>query len=81
MKTVLFTGMRRGELFKLKWSDLDFERGFISIVGPKGGRDQTIPMNESAREVLLGHVRTGSDTFSLDVVAAEEPTSKSRSTG
>lgn len=31
MKAALFTGMRRGELFKLTWSDLDFQRGFIRI--------------------------------------------------
>jgi len=26
MKMPLFTGMRRGEMFKLKWKDIDFER-------------------------------------------------------
>ncbi len=52
MKLALFSGLRRGEMFKLKWEDVDFERGFISIRGPKGGPDQVVPMNESAREVL-----------------------------
>lgn len=60
MKMALFTGMRRGELFKLQWADIDFDKGFIHIRGPEGGKDQTIPLNESARAVLLGHVRTGS---------------------
>lgn len=60
MKTALFTGMRRGELFKLKWNDLDFDRGFIRIVDPKGGADQTIPMNKAVREVLESHPRTES---------------------
>ena len=60
MKLVLFTGMRRGELFKLKWDDIDFERGFISIRDPKGGPDQKIPMNEGARKILLNHPKSNS---------------------
>ena len=60
MKMALFTGMRRGELFKLQWQDLDFERGFIHIRGPKGGVDQKIPLNQTARELLEAHPRTGS---------------------
>jgi integrase len=47
----LYTGMRRGELFKLKWDHVDFDRGFINIVDPKGGVDQKIPLNDAARHV------------------------------
>ncbi|HMM38067.1 MAG TPA: site-specific integrase [Desulfovibrio sp.] len=61
MRMVLFTGMRRGELFKLKWADLDFERGFIHIRDPKGGTDVQIPMNRSAREILESHPKTSSE--------------------
>ena len=60
MKMALFTGMRRGELFKLQWSDVDFERGFIHLRDPKGGQDQKIPLNMAARELLESHPRTGS---------------------
>jgi len=60
MKMALFTGMRRGELFKLKWKHIDFERGFINIIDPKGGPDQKIPLNDSARELLNSHPRTKS---------------------
>ena len=60
MKMALFTGMRRGELFRLKWTDIDFERGFIHLRDPKGGVDQTIPLNDAARAVLECHERTGS---------------------
>ena len=52
MRLALFTGMRRSEIFKLKWSDLDFERGFITIRDPKGGRDAAIPMNEMAQKIF-----------------------------
>jgi integrase len=57
MRMALYTGMRRGELFKLKWQDIDFERGFISIRDPKGGPSQTIPLNEAARTILNTHPR------------------------
>jgi integrase len=60
MKLALFTGMRRGELFCLRWQDVDFERGFIHICNPKGGQDQKIPLNQEARELLLAHPRTKS---------------------
>jgi integrase len=60
MKLVLFTGMRRGELFRLQWQDVDFDRGFIHIRTPKGGQDQKIPLNQAARELLISHPKTGS---------------------
>ncbi len=44
IRMALFTGMRRGELCKLEWRDIDFDRGFILIRGPKGGKDETIPL-------------------------------------
>jgi len=52
MRLALFTGMRRGEIFKLKWEDLDFRRGFITLRDPKGGVNQSIPMNDEARGVF-----------------------------
>ena len=29
MRMVLYTGMRRGEIFRLKWEHINLERGFI----------------------------------------------------
>jgi len=58
MKLALYTGMRRGELFNLKWSDVDFQRGFISIRNPKGGVGQKIPLNDQARQILESHPKT-----------------------
>jgi integrase len=60
MKMAYFTGMRRGELFKLQWQDVDFERGFIYLRDPKGGHDQKIPLNHLARELLQSHPRSDS---------------------
>jgi integrase len=61
MRMALVTGMRRGELFKLEWDDIDFEKNFIHIRhDPKGGKDQTIPLNQAAREVLEHHPKSDS---------------------
>jgi integrase len=60
MKMVLYTGMRRTELFKLKWADIDEQRGFIKITDPKGGLDQKIPLNDAARKLLTDHPSMGS---------------------
>jgi len=60
MKMALYTGMRRGELFKLKWEHIDFDRGFIHIKDPKGGPDQIIPLNDDARNILNNHPKMDS---------------------
>lgn len=60
MRMALFTGMRRGEMFKLKWNDIDFNRGFIKLKDPKGGPDQKIPLNDATRDLLDSHPKTRS---------------------
>lgn len=60
MRLALFTGMRRGELFRLKWEHIDFEKNYIRLEDPKGGVDQTIPLNAAARKVLEGHEKQDS---------------------
>lgn len=57
MKLALFSGMRRSEMFKLRWTDIDFDRGFILIRDPKGGTDQRIPLNDEGRKLLKAHPR------------------------
>jgi len=63
MRLALYTGMRRGEMFKLKWNDIDFQRGFIAIRNPKGGVSQKIPLNDQARQVLENHPETSEYVF------------------
>jgi integrase len=60
---VLYTGIRRGEAFKLRWEDVDFERGFITLKDPKGGTDQHIPLNDPARAILMSHPKESDFVF------------------
>jgi len=52
LELAMFTGMRRGEVFKLRDADLDFLSGIITIRSPKGGKTVSIPMNPIARAIL-----------------------------
>jgi integrase len=46
------TGMRRGELFGLKWEDLDFERRTIRIVRSLVDQVEGLPKTETSRKPL-----------------------------
>lgn len=55
MLLALLTGLRRGELYKLEWADVDFQRGFIFVRKPKGGKSEHIPLNPAAADLLRHH--------------------------
>ncbi|MDI6790140.1 MAG: site-specific integrase [Thermodesulfobacteriota bacterium] len=56
-KLALYSGMRRSELLRLEWRDVDFERRTIRLRETKGGIDQSIPMNDVTYELLRRHPR------------------------
>ena len=49
----LMTGMRRGEILNLLWTDLDFTANSISITESKSGKSREVPMLPALKQLLL----------------------------
>ena len=59
----LHTGMRRGEIFNLKWFDVDFNRGMIQIRESKTNKKRFVPINTTIRTLLNGLKRKSEYVF------------------
>ncbi len=56
----LHTGLRRGEIFNLKWFDVDFTRGILQVRESKSGEKRVVPMNATVK-TLLGSLQRKSE--------------------
>lgn len=65
LKLALLAGIRRGALFGMKWTDIDFENAVLTLRGEsaKKGITEHIPLNEAALNVLSHIERTGEYVF------------------
>lgn len=59
----LATGLRRSEMLRMRWQDVDFDAGFITLPKTKSGKIQRVPLNDLAVEVLNGMPRTAEHIF------------------
>ena len=48
----LNTGLRRGEIFGLRWTEVDWSRNFIHVINTKTGKSRIVPLNDATRAVL-----------------------------
>ena len=48
----LHTGMRRGEIFKLRWNCVNLQDGFITVTKTKSGKDRKIPISSALMQEL-----------------------------
>jgi integrase len=55
--------MRKGELLGLRWDQVNFEQGIISLLDTKNHERRDIPMNETAKDTLQGIERKGEHVF------------------
>ncbi len=62
LKLIYSSGLRLGELLKLQWEDIDFERLLIHIKQAKGKKDRYVPLAQSLLPDLLTYMEQS--TFS-----------------
>jgi integrase len=55
----LATGLRRGELLRLTWADVDFERSRLRVLLTKSGRSRAVHLPAAAAEALKAIRRQG----------------------
>lgn len=77
IEILLYTGMRRGELFKLEWRDIDLTEGFINIRKEitKTGKSRILPMLSNVKAIfndLLIEAEDIKDTDSIFSGAASQ---------
>ena len=60
VKLLTLTGQRANEIAGLRWSEIDFDRGVISLPGSrtKNGRPHEVPMVATVRSLLAAQPRT-----------------------
>lgn len=58
-------GLRRGEVFRLTWRDIDFEAGILTVQLSKTGRRRLVPLSKLAVEALRAHPKR---TFQPEVM-------------
>lgn len=63
LEVAMFSGMRRGEVFKLRVGDLDFCAGLICLKDPKGGKTVSVPMNPITRAALEDQLTWKAEVF------------------
>jgi integrase/recombinase XerD len=56
IKVLLYTGIRVGELVKVKIEDVDLDSGTIKVMNGKGNKDRVVPFPQTFKEVLAMHI-------------------------
>ena len=73
------TGMRRSEVLKLRWCDVDLENGFASLFDTKNGEDRRVPLTRRCVEVLKTVPQTHEQVFPISATCLRLAWNRARS--
>jgi integrase len=62
LRLLLLTGARRGEVLRLRWREVDLERGYLRLEDSKTGA-KVIPLSQQARALIGSLARDGEWVF------------------
>jgi integrase len=85
-------GLRRSEMYRLRWRDVDFEHQLVRLTATKSGREQAVPLHPDLKEVLMrdrgdaapadpvipARCFPNAQTFTNDLAAADIPKADDR---
>jgi integrase len=65
VKVLMLTGQRLSEIARLRWSEVDFQRGVIALPGDrtKNSRPHEVPMSPTVRSLLASVPQNGRQTL------------------
>lgn len=63
---LLYAGLRRSEAVALKWADIDFEAGLLTVRHGKGNKERTIGFASDKAREYLRRWRTEIPTYTID---------------
>lgn len=66
------TGMRKGELLKARWDDLDLEGKFLKLHDTKNGEDRSVPLTSHAVTILETWASNDQRIFPVTPVAVRQ---------
>ena len=73
--TLYHAGLRSDEARTLKWSDVDFDNGWLRVVDGKGGKQRIVPLSSRLSGSLQEHLKSQQEKRKNKAEQEQEPSS------
>jgi len=77
LRVAMFSGLRRGEIFKLQDNDIDYANKLIRLKSPKGRKTVSVPLNPIVEQILKNQIAWRDEQFEKRQAKTDEPLPKS----